>query len=61
MLTRLGLLTFGKGAKIHSGQAGKCAANGQVKALASIVRALRGNGVVSFSGPDPGKPSVRFC
>jgi hypothetical protein len=49
MLTRLGLLTSGKGARIHNGQAGKRAADEQAKALASIVRALRGKGVVSFS------------
>jgi Recombinase len=49
MLTRLGLLTSGKGGRINNGQASKQSADGQAKALASTIRALQAKGLVSFS------------
>jgi hypothetical protein len=49
MLTRLGLLASGKGARIHNGQAGKQAANEQAKALGSTIRALQVKGFASLS------------
>jgi hypothetical protein len=48
MLTRLGLLTSGKGGRINSGQASKQAADARAKSLASTVRALQAKGVISF-------------
>jgi hypothetical protein len=49
MLTRLGLLTSGKGGKIYNGQAGKRAADERAKALASTIRELQAKGLVSLS------------
>jgi hypothetical protein len=49
MLTRLGLLTSGKGGRINNGLASKQAADAQAKALASTIRALQAKGLVSFS------------
>jgi Recombinase len=49
MLTRLGLLTSGKGGRINNGLASKQGANARAKALASTIRALQGKGLVSFS------------
>jgi hypothetical protein len=49
MLTRLGLLTFGKGGRINNGQASKQSAKAQAKALASPIRELQAKGLVSFS------------
>jgi hypothetical protein len=49
LLTRLGLLAPGKGARIHNGRAGKQAADEQAKALASTIRALQAKGIVSFN------------
>jgi hypothetical protein len=46
MLTRLGLITSGKG-RINIGQATKQAADVRAKALASTIRALRAKGLVS--------------
>jgi Recombinase len=48
MLTRLGLLTSGKGGRINNGQASK-QADAKAKALASTIRALQAKGLVSFS------------
>ena len=47
MLTRLGLLTSGKGARINNGQEGKRAADARAKALASTIRQLQAKGHVS--------------
>ena len=47
MLTRLGLLTSGKGARINNGQEGKRAADPRAKALASTIRKLQAKGLVS--------------
>src|ERR1700687_3120439 len=47
MLTRLGLITSGKG-RINIGQATKQAADARAKALASTIRALQTRGLVSF-------------
>jgi Recombinase len=49
MLARLGLLTSGKGGRINNGLASKQAADAQAKALASTIRALQTEGLVSFS------------
>jgi hypothetical protein len=49
MLKRLGLLTWGKGAKINHGQANKHAADMRAKALAPTIRKLRRAGFVSIS------------
>ena len=49
MLTRLGLLTPGKGGRINNGRASKQGANARAKALASTIRALQAKGYVSFS------------
>ena len=49
MLTRLGLLTSGKGGRINNGLASKQGANARAKALASTIRALQAKGLVSFS------------
>src|ERR1700730_8436725 len=49
MLTRLGLLTSGKGGRINNGLATKQAADARAKALASTIRALQAKGLVSFS------------
>jgi Recombinase len=49
ILTRLGLLTSGKGAKINNGLASKQAADARAKALASTIRALRGKHLVSLT------------
>jgi Recombinase len=47
MLTRLGLLTSGKGARINNGQESKRAADARAKALASTIRQLQAKGLVS--------------
>jgi hypothetical protein len=47
-LTRLGLLTSGKGGKINNGQAHKRTADARAKALAPTIRALQGKGLVSL-------------
>ena len=44
MLTRLGLLTSGKGGRINNGLAHKQAADARAKALAPTIRALQGKG-----------------
>jgi len=49
MLTRLGLLTSGKGGRINNGLTTKQAADARAKALASTIRALQAKGLVSFS------------
>ena len=49
ILTRLGLTTYGKGARINNGLASKQAADARAKALASTIRALKGKHLVSFS------------
>src|SRR4029077_15061926 len=49
MLTRLGLLTPGKGGRINNGRASKQGADARAKALASTIRALQAKGYVSFS------------
>jgi hypothetical protein len=49
MLTRLGLLTSGKGGRINNGLASKQGADARAKALASTIRALQAKGLVSFS------------
>jgi hypothetical protein len=49
ILTRLGLTTYGKGARINNGLASKLAADARAKALASTIRALKGKHLVSFS------------
>jgi hypothetical protein len=49
ILTRLGLITYGKGARINNGLASKQAADARAKALASTIRALKGKHLVSFS------------
>jgi len=49
MLTRLGLLASGKGARIHNGQAGKRAADARAKMLALTIRALQAKGLDSAS------------
>ena len=49
MLTRLGLLTSGKGGRINNGLASKQGADVRAKALASTIRALQAKGLVSFS------------
>jgi Recombinase len=48
MLKRLGLLTWGKGAKINHGQANKHAADVRAKALAPTIAKLRKAGFVSI-------------
>jgi hypothetical protein len=48
MLTRLGLLTSGKGGRINNGLAHKQAAEARAKALAPTIRALQGKGLVSL-------------
>ena len=48
MLKRLGLLTWGKGARINSGQASKRAADVRAKALAPTIAKLRKAGFVSI-------------
>jgi Recombinase len=47
MLTRLGLLTSGKGGRINNGQESKRAADARAKALASTIRKLQARGLVS--------------
>jgi hypothetical protein len=47
MLTRLGLITSGRG-RINTGQATKQNADARAKALASTIRALQASGLVSF-------------
>jgi hypothetical protein len=47
MLTRLGLLTSGKGGRINNGQESKRAADARAKALASTIRELQAKGLVS--------------
>ena len=47
MLKRLGLLTWGPGAKINHGQANKHAADMRAKALAPTIRRLRRAGFIS--------------
>src|SRR5882757_5678395 len=49
MLTRLGLLTLGKG-RINNGLAHKQAADARAKALAPTIRALQGRGLRGGSG-----------
>jgi hypothetical protein len=49
LLTRLGLLTSGKGGRINNGRASKQGADARAKALASTIRALQAKGLVSFS------------
>jgi hypothetical protein len=49
VLSRLGLLTSGKGGRINNGQASKQGADARAKALASTIRALQVKGHVSFS------------
>jgi Recombinase len=49
ILARLGLITYGKGARINNGLASKQAADARAKALASTIRALKGKHLVSFS------------
>ena len=49
MLQRLGLLTSGKGAKIHNGQAGKRAADARALVLASTIRELQARGLDTFA------------
>ena len=49
MLTRLGLLTSGKGGRINNGQASKQAADARAKKLARTIRALQAKGHISFS------------
>jgi Recombinase len=48
MLKRLGLLTWGKGARINNGQAMKQAADVRAKALAPTIAKLRKAGFVSI-------------
>jgi hypothetical protein len=48
ILTRLGLITYGKGARINNGLANKQAADARAKALASTIRALQLKGLASF-------------
>jgi Recombinase len=48
MLTRLGLLTWGKGARINNGQAKKHAADMRAEALAATIAKLRNAGFVSM-------------
>jgi hypothetical protein len=50
MLTRLGLKTQGKGARVNNGLANKQAADARAKALASTISALQAQGLVSFEG-----------
>ena len=47
ILTRLGLLTSGKGARINNGQESKRAADARATALASTIRKLQAKGLVS--------------
>jgi hypothetical protein len=49
LLTRLGLLTSGKGGRINNGLASKQGADARAKALASTIRELQAKGLVSFS------------
>src|SRR5580700_1976233 len=49
MLTRLGLLTSGKGGRINNGQASKQVADARAKKLARTIRALQAKGLISFS------------
>jgi hypothetical protein len=49
MLTRLGMLKSGKGARANNGQTGKRAADARAKALASTIRKLQAKGLVSFN------------
>ena len=49
ILTRLGLLTSGKGGRINNGQASKQAADARAKKLARTIRALQAKGHSSFS------------
>jgi Recombinase len=49
MLTRLGLLTSGKGGRINNGQASRQGADARAKALASTIRELQAKGFISFS------------
>jgi hypothetical protein len=49
ILTRLGLLTSGKGGRINNGQASKQAADARAKKLARTIRALQAKGHISFS------------
>jgi hypothetical protein len=48
MLTRLGLLTWGKGARINNGRAKKHAADVRAKVLAPTIAKLRKEGFVSI-------------
>jgi hypothetical protein len=48
MLTRLGLLTSGKGGRINNGLASKQGADARAKALASTIRELQAKNLVSF-------------
>ena len=48
MLTRLGLLTSGKGGRINNGLAHKQAADARAKAVAPTIRTLQGRGLVSL-------------
>jgi hypothetical protein len=49
VLTRLGLLTSGKGGRIHNGQAGKRAADARAKSLASAIGELQARGLDTFA------------
>jgi Recombinase len=49
MLTRLRLLTSGKGGRINNGQASRQGADARAKALAPRIRALQAKGLISFS------------
>jgi hypothetical protein len=49
MLTRLGLLTSGRGARINNGQESKRAADAQALALASTITELQAKGLTSFN------------
>jgi Recombinase len=49
MLTRLGLLTSGKGARINNGQESKRAADARALALASTIREVLARGLDTFA------------
>jgi Recombinase len=48
MLTKLGLLASGKGARANNGQTGKRVADARAKALAPTIRELQAKGLVSL-------------
>src|SRR5882724_7811760 len=48
VLKRLGLLTWGKGARVNNGRAKKHAGDGRANALAPIIAQLRKEGFVSI-------------